>query len=200
MMSDEPGSVTEWLRNLEGDDSDAAQKLWNRFFDKLLERAESLLRENNQHKLEGEDIASEVLASLWKGARAGRFRDVKNRDELWWLLLAITRMTMVDGIRKESARKRGGDVTVLALDGKNPAWTYKQLVSHEPSPEDAFEFAEEVSRLLSLLRDDRSRQVAVLWMEGCTQQEIADQAGISTATVTRKLRLIRQTWQVELIQ
>lgn len=198
MSDDDCGSVTDWLRNLEGDDSNAAQMLWNRFFDQLLIRAEAMVRDRTPDTVEGEDIAVQVMASLWKGARAGRFKDVRNRDELWWLLLAITRMTMVDGIRHESAQKRGGGVSVLSLDGPNPGWTYEQLVSREPSPQDAITFAEEVSRLLSLLRDERTHQVAVLWLEGCPQEEIARQADISTATVTRKLKIIRETWKAEL--
>ena len=199
MSTEQLGSVTGWLRGLEGDDSDAAQNLWDRYFGRLLQRAKTLLEEKQQHRLDGEDIVVDVMTSLWKGARDGRFKDVRNRDELWWLLLAITRMTLVDGIRKGSAQKRGGLTKTYAFDGEDPGRIYAQLVSGEPSPEDALMLAEEVSRLLSLLPDEKSRGIAVHWLEGCTQQEIAQRTDVSTATVTRKLRLIRQIWKAELL-
>jgi DNA-directed RNA polymerase specialized sigma24 family protein len=57
--------------------------------------------------------------------------------------------------------------------------------------------ADECRRLLGLLRDRGLAQVAMLRMEGYTNQELADQLGCSLRTVARKLELIRRTWLAE---
>ena len=111
-MSDaETGSVTDWLHSLEKDDSEAVQHLWDRYFEKLVELAR---HRANRKSSDGESIASSVFASLWRGAKAGRFRTVQNRDELWWLLLKLTRMKISDDVREQTAQKRGGDVVHVA--------------------------------------------------------------------------------------
>jgi DNA-directed RNA polymerase specialized sigma24 family protein len=58
-------------------------------------------------------------------------------------------------------------------------------------------FAEEVRRLLGLLKDDAQRRVAMLKLEDYTNKEIADKMDCSLATIERRLRLIRSTWSNE---
>ncbi len=48
------------------------------------------------------------LPACVRGAVAGRFSDINNRDDLWWMLLAITQQKAVDLVRHEVAQKRGG--------------------------------------------------------------------------------------------
>jgi len=56
---------------------------------------------------------------------------------------------------------------------------------------------EEHQRLLSLLRDERLRQVAISRIEGRTVAEIARDLGLCARSIERKLRLIRNTWASE---
>lgn len=198
-MSDESkGSVSEWLRRLEEDDSQAAQRLWDRYYSRLVGLAEPRARELARDGAEAEDVAASVLATLWKGARAGRIADVKGRDELWWLLLALTRRKIVDHHRNQAALKRGGNTAVHSLDnGDGRGYRFDEIVSVEMSPEYAVAMEDEFSRLLSLLRDGDLRRIPVYRIEGYTTEEIAEKLGVSESTVTRKLRLIRLTWARE---
>ena len=59
---------------------------------------------------------------------------------------------------------------------------------------------EEYQRLLSSLRNDTLRQVALLRMEGHTNKQIAEQLDISVRSVIRKVNLIRDSWSHELGQ
>lgn len=189
------GSVTDWLHSLEHDDSEAVQRLWDRYFSKLVELARHRAGRSSS---DGESIASSVFASLWRGAKAGRFRTVQNRDELWWLLLKLTRMKISDAVRERTAQKRGGNVTHVGLTtDAGEGGTFEYVLSQEPTPDDLVALDEEFARLLSELRDDQLRRIAIFRMEGYSREEIADEMGISTATVTRKLRLIRCTWAAE---
>ncbi|MFH1303511.1 MAG: ECF-type sigma factor, partial [Planctomycetota bacterium] len=152
-----------------------------------------------QGSLEAEDIAVSVFESLWRGANEGRFKDLQNRDELWWLLLALTKRKVASHIRKETALKRGGNSTQKSLTNAGESgYTFEQLVSDDPTPEHLAILQEEYQKLLSILRDDKLREIAVLRLEGYTSQEISKQLEISIPTVTRKLRLIRAAWAREL--
>lgn len=195
MSDSDTGSVTDWLHSLEGDDSEAIQRLWERYFDKLVDLAG---RRAGRSPADEESIASSVFASLWRGARAGRFRKVQNRDELWWLLLRLTRMKIADDARQRAAQKRGGDITHVPLSrDSEQGFGFEQLISQEPTPDDLVALDEEFTRLLSDLRDDQLRRIAILRMEGYSHEEIASELAVSTATVARKLRLIRGTWATE---
>jgi DNA-directed RNA polymerase specialized sigma24 family protein len=57
---------------------------------------------------------------------------------------------------------------------------------------------DECRRLLDKLRDDSLRRVALLRMEGYTNDEIARELRCSLRTVARKVELIRRTWLGEL--
>ncbi len=195
MSAEQPDSVSAWVTRLQGGDAEAAQKLWDRYFEKLLVVAQARIKDCPRAILNAEDIAVSVFESLWRGAQQGRFRKLSDRDELWWLLLALTRQKAANHIRRESAQKRGGGAVPLSLTGMSGARNgFHDLMSDDPTPEFALIMEEEYSRIMGLLRDDRLRQIAVLKLEGYTNQEICQQLEISPATVTRKLGLIRSTW------
>jgi RNA polymerase sigma factor (sigma-70 family) len=195
-------SVSKWIESLKSQDADAAQRLWDRYSARLIELARQKLRNAPKGGADEEDIAQSVFHSVWRGATAGRLRDVKNRDDLWWLLLAITKQKVVDHIRRESAQKRGaGRVTsevAMASDFRESAFTLDWLVGEEPTPDFLVVLDEQNNRLLGLLRTDELRSVAVSRIEGYTVPEIAADLAISTRTVERKLQLIRKTWAKDL--
>jgi DNA-directed RNA polymerase specialized sigma24 family protein len=74
------------------------------------------------------------------------------------------------------------------------------LLSDLPGPEATPEFAvmvaEECRRRLDGLRETL-RPVALLKMEGYTNEEIANRLGCGLRTVVRKLELIRKTWTAD---
>ena len=193
----EQQSVSEWVCSLKDGDAEAAQLLWDRYFQKLVEQAEKRLR--SHHCPEGavvaEDVAASVFESLWKGANRGRFQQVTDRDELWWLLLAMTRRKVVSHIRHSMAQQRFPGKISTSLSGTAAGSHYQELVSNEPTVESVVMMRDQFSFLLGLLRDDKLRQIAVLKLEGHSNEEICRILAVSSATATRKVRLIRETWQ-----
>jgi len=169
----------------------------------LVELARRRLKDAPKRVADEEDIAASVFHSLCRGAAAGRFHNVKNRDDLWWLLLAITKQKVIDHVRRETAQKRGGGRTQLesALNGKpdgSKRFGLDELMSEEPTPEFVYMLQEQHDRLLGILRDDNLRRIAVSRIEGFTVPEIADDLRVSTRSVERKLQLIRGMWSKEL--
>jgi DNA-directed RNA polymerase specialized sigma24 family protein len=169
---------------------------------RLVDIARRRLKGAPKRVADEEDIAASVFHSLCRGAAAGRFQDMKNRDDLWWVLLAITQQKVVDHVRRETAQKRGGGRTQLESNlncwSGDTEFALDRLMSEEPTPEFLIMLQEQHERLLNLLRDECLRKIAVYRIEGFTVPEIADDLRVSTRTVERKLKLIRDNWSREL--
>lgn len=145
-----------------------------------------------------EDVAVSVFDTLCKGAAAGRFDKLQDRDDLWKLLTAISGMKSVDQIRRQTAKKRGGvDVrgeSIVAGAGASQMGGFDQFVHAEPTPEFLAVMDEQQQEMFRALPDDSQRNVARLRFEGYSNQEIAEQLGTSLRSVERKLKVIREIW------
>ena len=198
------GSVSQWIVSLRAGEVEAVENLWNRYKQRLVELASRRLADSPKRVADEEDVAQSVFLSLCRGAAAGRFEDVRNRDDLWWLVLAITKQKVVDLVRRETAKKRGGGrVLSEASDtrtGGGQLLALDQLIGDMPTPELIVMLAEQNQRLLELLDDDRLRKIAVSRIEGYTVGEIAAELAVSTRSIERKLQLIRITWTEELVR
>ncbi len=202
MKAGDDDSITRLIDRLKANDPDAAQQLWARYFDKIVEVARKRLGAVPRRVADEEDVALSVFQSLCEGAAGGRFDLLNDRDDLWRLLLTITRHKSADQIRRQARQKRGGGevrgesvFAAGANDGELPGMN--EIVGQEPTPEFLALVADECRRLLMDLGDDSLRQVAQLKLEGFTNEEIAERLDISVRTVERKLKLIREDWAQE---
>ena len=86
-----------------------------------------------------------------------------------------------------------------ALGGANPGEGagLAAFADDDLDPAFAAEVADELRRLLGALDDDVLRQVAVLRMEGHSNEEVAGRLGCGLRSVERKLALIRKAWERE---
>jgi DNA-directed RNA polymerase specialized sigma24 family protein len=195
------GSVTHWISRLKAGDHAAAQPLWEAYFQRLVDLARARLRGAPRRAADEEDVALSALDSFCRGAARGRFPLLSDRDNLWPLLVVLTARKAVALVRHETRLKRGGGrVPVEAPPGSDPDGeesALAQAMGTEPTPEFAALAAEECQRRLDSLGDADLRAVALLKMEGYTNDEIAEQLGCVTRTVERKLRMIRHVWEQE---
>ena len=197
-------SVNQLIANLEKGDADAAQRLWDRYFDQLVIFARKRLGATPRHVKDEEDVALSVFDSFCRGARAGRLAGLKDRHELWWTLLAITRRKVVDQFRGNNRQKHGlidvkpeADVRADAKTGDK--FDLNLILDETPSPDLLLQLDEEWQRLLSLLRDDTLRRIACWRIEGYSVPEIAAKLRVLPRTVYRKLSLIRSKWTEEIV-
>ncbi|MBX3068815.1 MAG: hypothetical protein KF844_09275 [Cryobacterium sp.] len=194
----EPVSVTEWFLDLRNGNTEAANHLWNRYAPALIATARKHLKHSPQQAADEEDVLVSVFAALYNGAQNGQFATIQCREDLWWLLLSLTHRKSVSQIRRETADKRGGwkqTQSVYSRQSSEDSLTRSfDPVSKEPTPEFLLIFKEEYDRLLSTLRNDLLRSIAVMKLEGHTSLEIGKKLGISVRSVERKVSLIRQTW------
>ncbi len=195
-------SITELLRLLSQGDADAAARLWRHYRADLERLAKQRLGQASNPVANEEDVAQSVFFAFWRGAQAGKWDGVKDRSELWWVLLEITRRKVLQQHAYRQAAKRSGTVVSLTPaaegDGESTLGLPEPADVRELLPEAAAIFSEEHQRLMQLLRDDQLRTVAALKLEGYTHEEIAGQLHINRRTVIRKLNLIREQWSSEL--
>jgi DNA-directed RNA polymerase specialized sigma24 family protein len=138
-----------------------------------------------------------VFDRFFRAAREERFARLNDRDDLWQILLMLIDRQVAQQYRKSQAQKRGsGNVRRLG-DLADADSKLREPVVPEPGPEFVAAFNDHLSRALSRLGEERTREVALLKLEGYENREIAKRLQISLSSVERKLRVIRQAWQEE---
>jgi len=197
------GSVTEWLVDLKAGDREAAEKLWQRYFSRLVHLARNRLGGIARGVADEEDVALSALKSFYAGAAHDRFPHLDDRDNLWQILVTLTARKAADLATRERCAKRGGGMVRVQPvhrqfdDSSAASYGLDQIIGQDPTPEMAAVLSEECDRLFNQPRDESLRTVARWKMEGYTNAEIATKLGTVTRTVERKLRLIRSIWQKE---
>ena len=202
MSADGENSVTQWIGDLRaGNRDEASRRLWERYFTRLARLAQSRLRAVARGPVDGEDVALSVFDSFFQGVAAGRFPGLGNRDDLWRLLVTITARKAHNQRRNECRQKRGGGRVVgeAALAGADPDGDafLAQVIGNEPTPEFAAMVTDEYRRLFGSLADESLRVVALLKLEGHSNEEIAKSLDCGLRTVERKLEVIRKRWLAE---
>jgi DNA-directed RNA polymerase specialized sigma24 family protein len=203
METESDDSVTDWIKALrDGEQFDeAAQRLWERYFARLVLLARTRLRSAPRGPADEEDVALSAFDSLCRGVADGRFQNLEGRDELWRLLVTMTVRKATNQYRRERHQKRGGGRVVgeatLVGDASDAPAGLDQFVGREPTPEFAALMADECRRLFDSLRDDTLRQVALLKLEGYGNDQIAAQLSCGLRTVERKLEVIRKRWSAK---
>jgi DNA-directed RNA polymerase specialized sigma24 family protein len=148
-----------------------------------------------------EDVALSAFESFCAAAAARRFPHLGGREDLWRLLVTITVRKANAQRQRELRQKRGGGRVLgegaLAGQDSQGGGGLDQVAGNEPTPEFAALVADELASLLGLLRDDTLRQVALLRMEGHSNEQVASKLGCSLRSVERKLDLVRKSWQRE---
>ncbi len=188
-------SVTTWIGLLREGDGEAAQRLWERYFGRLVTFARGKLQGVSRRAADEEDVALSAFHSFCQAAQ--RFPRLNDRDDLWQVLVMLTARKAYQERRGQQRLKRGGS----GPDGPaTPAASpveLDEIIGAEPTPELAAMIAEQFESLLARLPEADLRDVARLRVEEYTAEEIAAKLGVTERTVRRKLVLIRSYWENE---
>ena len=196
-MPTEEDEITVWMNQLDDQSSQAARKIWEHYYEKLIRYASRKLGDAPRRMVDEEDIVVSAMHSLHRGLRDGRFPDFASRDDLWRILLTITSNKAKKSIRREMTQKRGGgairgeSIFVRANeDGPGIAG----MAGTEPTPEFAEMVSVECDDLIEQLGDPGLKKVSLMKLQGFTNEEIAAEMGSSVRSVERKLARIRLVW------
>jgi len=191
-------TVTQWIQQLKAGRSSAVQKIWEGYFEQMVRLARHRLADGPRAVADEEDVALSAFDSFCRGAQAGRYPQLVDRDALWPLLVAITSHKLIDLRRREGRQKRGGGWQRLETAADDSVPALENLISKDPTPQFACQMAEEFRRLLQRLDDETLRMIALSRMEGESIEEIAARLNCVTRTVLRKLDRIRTIWSEEM--
>ena len=193
----ESKNVSHWINLIKDGDSVAAHQIWRHYFDRLVRRVRQNLRGHNRGVSDEEDVVVSVFESFYRAAENGHFPDLSDRDDLWRLLLTMSARKIVDKRRHDQRQRRGGGVQVQSLGHGGDAII--QVIGDEPTPEMVLIMEESFERLIAHLGVGQLREIAVAKLEGLSNAEIAQRFECSERTIERRLHLIREKCQQELM-
>ena len=160
----------------------AARVLVRRYMTRLTALARARLSRKLARRLDSEDI----VMSAWRSFFAAAGRDqiaVPDDDNLWPLLVTMTLRKLARQAERHTASKRTVDAEVAAE-------SWPEVVSRDPTPDEAAMVTDEVESLMAALsqtdQDILSRQ-----LQGEEHAAIAAAVGCSERTVRRALQRAR---------
>ncbi|QEG02289.1 RNA polymerase sigma factor RpoE [Stieleria maiorica] len=196
----DPTDVTRWIDQVKDGNSVAAVELWHHYYDRLIRAVRNRLRGQNRGASDEEDIVVSVFESFYRAAGQGRFPEMSDRDDLWRLLLKMSARKVIDKRRREQRQRRGdGNQPRSLAANRGDEDAIIDVIGDEPTPEMVAMMAESLQRLLSHLGEGQMREIAVGKMEGFSNAELATRLNCSERTIERRLHLIRETCQQQLM-
>lgn len=197
-------SVSEWIADWKAGDAGASQRLWERFFQRVVGLARERLGGMPKRVGDEEDIAVSAFQSFFTAAQAGRFPQLHDRDDLWQILFDLIDKKSTDwkrylGRDKRDFRRQQSELVLDGADANSVSGPvgFDAVAGPEPSPELIAEFTEAVAERLRVLDDPELRQIALWKLEGFENKEIAEKLGRVERSVERKLKVIRDRWTPE---
>lgn len=183
--NDQHESVTEWIFQLQNSQhDDAAQRLWERYMSRLVDRARRKLGGTSKKMADEEDVAIIAFENFCRGAKNGRFPKLKDRDDLWQLLIVLTDRRAIDQMRKRSHST-----------GEGSGIEFESIESVEPTPEFIAEMGDNIQTLMDSLEDKQLQQLVMHKLAAHSNEEITELLDCSLRTVERKLNMVRKRWR-----
>ena len=169
-------SDAELAREVALGGADALEELYNRYNRLVFSMAYGILKD---YAL-AEDLTQEAFAALW--TRAGRFDESRGVFRHWFLQLAHNRT--LDELRR---RRR---IALVSAD-TSPEDAALGLAAPEDTAREAVTnvLFQEASAALRTLPEEQRGALVMAYIEGATQQEIAQRTGAPLGTVKTRLRL-----------
>jgi len=193
-------NVSHWIDLVKGGDSVAANQIWQHYFDRLVRVVRARLYGHNRAVSDEEDIVLSVFDSFYIAVANGRFPDLSDRDDLWQLLLRMSARKVIDKRRHDQRQRRGGTIRIHSLNQTDDDNNVIEVIGDEPSPEMLLMMQESVEDFFSHLGVGQLSELAGAKLEGYSNAELAERFDCSERTIERRLHLIREKCQQELLQ
>src|SRR5271166_3686950 len=100
------GSITQLLNELQAGERANVQKLWERYFHRLVGLARKKLQHLPRAAANEEDVALSAFKSFCLAAENGRFPQLADSDDLWQILVMLTLRKAVNLHQHESRARR----------------------------------------------------------------------------------------------
>lgn len=170
------------LRAARKGDAIAEGVLVDRYVSRLLAVAANRLPSEIRIRIDPEDIVQSACRVFINRVRDGEIV-VRQRGDLWSQLLSVTLNKIRSSVRKHRRKKRNV--------GTEQPTCEKDLLSREPTPDEALHLVETIHEILSELPKEAQRKVVLLRLQGYSTSEIASSVELSVERVRQILRWVR---------
>jgi RNA polymerase sigma factor (sigma-70 family) len=151
--------------------------------------ADKYLGAKVRRRVGSEDVVQSACRTFFRRAQGGEFQ-LADSEDLWRLLCAITVTKVREHARYHNRLKRGLErETALPADAGNSG---AHVNPRDPrlTPAEAAEFSDFFESIRSGL-DEEERQIVDLKLQDCTNDEVAEQLGLSERTVRRAVKRVQ---------
>jgi RNA polymerase sigma factor (sigma-70 family) len=171
--------LERWLAG----DQQAAATLWHRHARRLIGLARKTLSPELARDCDPEDVVQSVYLKFFAAARSSVLA-LKTGEDLWRLLVAITRNKIRDQYKRRQAQKRQSGAK------ENPEFDLTVLRDRQPMPGEQAALADEVNRLIGAFKP-HYRPIVALRLDGWKLDEIARATKHHERTVRRVLKRVQ---------
>lgn len=192
------GTSHKLLDRIRSGDEQAAAELLDRYTDRLIALARSRLSKKMARRLDPEDIVQSACRSFFRSARQGRY-EVRDSDDLWRLLAAITVHKAVCQVRRHTAAKRAIGAEESSGVGGIIQVVSPEALARDPLPDEAALLVEETKLMMGCL-SPLHRRILQLCLQGHDVDRVADEAGCSEGTVQRAMKLAKSHLERRLVR
>lgn len=188
--------ITELFRRVtQGRDDDAAEALWNIYFERLRAVSRGRLRHVTGNIGDDEDVALSAMNSFFVAAENGRLDQISSRHELWKLLLTIAVRKVHRQAESAAALKRGGNGQAETATPADEQPTQRIPVEQIEDRRVVDTLLIECRERIVALPETLLQKIAAARLEGYSVQEIAAHHDLAVSTIERKLSRIRSIWR-----
>ena len=190
------GSVSQWIARLKNGMDSAAKNIWERYSQPMQSLASVELGDSPRSVSDDEDVVIRAFAAFLRRTSEGAYGTMQTRDDLWRLLVAITRSYAWKQSRFLGRMRRRKTVK----DTRANERMLRQLASKFPPPDVLASVSDSLCVLIDRLEDPELQEVAMGRLKGLTNEEIATSQDRSVRTIERRLVLIRNVWNEQVAE
>jgi RNA polymerase sigma-70 factor (ECF subfamily) len=183
----EPQSVESFVKLLRQGDPDAARTVFDQYVDKLVGMARKRISQRLASRIDAEDVVQSVFRTFFHRAKEGQF-EFHDPDDICKTLARITLHKVFRQVAHHQAAKR--DAGREMGSGDDAQDLVVNLVSREPTPEEAATLLDHMEHFLAQLKP-QDREILELRMQGHSTIDIAEKLGITDRKIRRLMERLR---------
>lgn len=189
------GSVSNWILGARQGDPVAIEEIVSRYLARVANCAQSMLAADEQRIRDGQDIATDVLMKMASELSSGQHQQLRDRNDLWVLLISIVNEQVVQN-RNDWQQRNGVPQELTLTDYLSHCDQDLELLLSKGNKYGSLQaILDRMDDLIALVKDQQSKEVALLKLQGYSNRDIGARLGLVAKTVDRKVSKIISRWK-----
>ena len=191
MSSAQESDLSGLINDLRSNKREAVEYVFNTHYDHFVNYARSRMG-NCQAAADGTDAAMSAIRTFYRRFEEGQYDQLRTHTEMIKLLMVIVLRKSLRYVAKNQRISHQGTSQTDERWGQGPVDNY----ADDATDAEQLVFVQEtVDQLLKGLKDEASKRICLLQIEGYPTTQIAEMVGMSTRNVQRKMERSREVLQ-----